>query len=145
MTYFRFHLSRSSASSFSPQYLLLLLTSRSSVLLLLPTPFTSVICPSMASWRKQFLLKMRPIQLAFLSRILLKNVLFSPISSRSRQLLVLRMGNYIWRRMSHKLANGMKMRKGIGNTTTLLFSRNGLKDGLRYLIPIMKMGYYYFI
>jgi len=29
--------------------------------------------------------------------------------------------------MSHKLANGMKTWKGIGNTTTLLFSLKGLE------------------
>jgi hypothetical protein len=29
--------------------------------------------------------------------------------------------------MSHKLANGLKMWKGIGNTTTLLFSLKGLE------------------
>ena len=46
---------------------------------------------------------------------------------RSGQLLVLRMGNYPWRRMNHKLANGMKMLKGNGNTTTLLFSLKGLE------------------
>ena len=40
---------------------------------------------------------------------------------------VLRMGNCPWRRMNHKLANGMRMWKGIGNTTTLLFSLKGLE------------------
>ena len=49
---------RSSASSFSSQYLLLFLkSSRSCVLLFLPISFTSVICPSMASSRRQFLLR----------------------------------------------------------------------------------------
>jgi hypothetical protein len=38
------------------------------------------------------------------------------------------MGNYPRRRMKHKLANGMKMWKGNGNTTTLLlFSPKRLK------------------
>ena len=49
----RFLLFRSSASSFSSQYLLRFLKSSISCVLLLPTPFTSVICPSMAS-RKHF-------------------------------------------------------------------------------------------
>ena len=37
------------------------------------------------------------------------------------------MGNYPWRRTNHKLANSMKMWKGNGNTTTLLFSLKGLE------------------
>ena len=37
------------------------------------------------------------------------------------------MGSYPLRRMHHKLANGMKMKKGNGNTTTLLFSPKGLE------------------
>ena len=37
------------------------------------------------------------------------------------------MGNYPWRRMNHKLINGMKICKGNGNTTTLLFSLKGLE------------------
>ena len=62
----RFHLFRFSASSFSSQCLLLFLkSSRSCVLLLLPTHFTSVICPPMASWRRQFLLRIWAIQLTF--------------------------------------------------------------------------------
>ena len=43
------------------------------------------------------------------------------------QLLVLRMGNYPGRRMNQKLANGMKMWKGNGNTTALLYFLNGLE------------------
>ena len=43
-----------------------------------------------------------------------------------QQLLVLRMGNYLWRRMNHKFANGM-MWKGNGNTPTLLFSLKRLE------------------
>ena len=38
-----------------------------------------VICPSMASWRRQFLLRNWPIQLVFQRRILFRSVLFSPI------------------------------------------------------------------
>ena len=53
----RFLLFRSSASSFSSQYLLLFLKSSGSCVPLLPTPFTSIICPSMASRRRQFLLR----------------------------------------------------------------------------------------
>ena len=56
----RLHLFLSSASSFSSQYLLLFLKSSRSCVLLLPTPFISVICPSMASWRRQFLLRIWP-------------------------------------------------------------------------------------
>ena len=67
----RLHLFRSSASSFSSQYLLLFLKSSRSCVLLLPTPFTSDICPSMASWRTQFLLRIWRIQLTFLRRMLL--------------------------------------------------------------------------
>jgi hypothetical protein len=37
------------------------------------------------------------------------------------------MGNYPWRWMHNKLSNSMKMRKGNGNTTTLLFSLKGLE------------------
>ena len=46
---------------------------------------------------------------------------------KSGQLLFLRMENYPFRRMNHKLANCMKMWKGNGNTTTLLFSLKGIK------------------
>ena len=46
---------------------------------------------------------------------------------RSGKLLVLRMGNYPRMRMNHKLANGIKMWKGNGNTTTLLFSLKRLE------------------
>ena len=53
----RHHLFRSSASSFSAQYILLFLKSCKTYVLLLPTPFTSVICTSMASWRRQFVLR----------------------------------------------------------------------------------------
>ena len=42
-------------SSFSSQYLPLLLKSSRSCVLFLPTPFTSVICPSMTSWKWQIL------------------------------------------------------------------------------------------
>ena len=51
---------------------------------------------------------------------------------RSGQLLVLRMRNCPRRRMSHKLANGMKMWKGIGNTTTLLFPWTDFWNIIKY-------------
>ena len=41
--------------------------------------------------------------------------------------------------MNHKLANGMKMWKGIWNTTTLLFSLNGLKE---YMIFLPRVKYF---
>ena len=46
---------------------------------------------------------------------------------RSWKLLVLRMGHYLWKRMNHKLANGMDMWKGNSNTITLLFSLKELE------------------
>ena len=42
---------------------------------------------SMTSWRRQFLLRIWPIQLAFLRRILFRSVLFSPIRSRTCSLI----------------------------------------------------------
>ena len=39
---------------------------------------------SIASWRRQFILRIWPIQLAFPGRILFRSVLFSPIGLRSR-------------------------------------------------------------
>ena len=39
----------------------------------------------------------------------------------SGQLLVLRMGNYLWRQKNHKLAKGMKIWKGNGKTKILFF------------------------
>ena len=39
------------------------------------------------SWRRQFILKIWPIQLTFLRRILFRNVLFSPIRSRTCSLV----------------------------------------------------------
>ena len=78
----RFHLSRSSASSFSSDYLLLFHKSLRSCVLV-ATPFISVICPALASWGRQFLLWIWSIQFGFLRRILFRNVLFSPISSRT--------------------------------------------------------------
>ena len=91
-TYFRLvhcrlHLFRSSASSFSSQYLLLFLKPSRSCVVLLPTPFTSVIFPSMPSWRRQFLLRIWAIQFTFLRRILFRSVLFSPIRSRTGSLV----------------------------------------------------------
>ena len=41
----------------------------------------------MASWRRQFLLRIWPIQLAFLRRILFRSVLFSPIRLRTCSLV----------------------------------------------------------
>ena len=73
----RFHLFRSSASSFSSQYLLLFPNSSRNWVLLIPIHFTSVICPSLASWRRQFLLRIWRIQLTFLRSILFKSVPFS--------------------------------------------------------------------
>ena len=83
----RLHLFRSSASSFTSQYLLLFFKSSTSSVPLLPIPFTSVISPSMASWRRQFLLRIWPIQLDFLRRILFISVLFSHIRSRTCSLV----------------------------------------------------------
>ena len=85
----RLHLFRSSAYSFSSQYLLLSLKSSRICVILLPTPLTSVIRPSMASCRRQFLLRIWPIQLAFLRRIFFRSVLFSPIRSRTCSLVTL--------------------------------------------------------
>ena len=59
--------------------------------------------------------------------IWLNSVLFILVSEhlcrfpRNGKFRVLRMGNYPWSWMSHKLTNGMKVWKGNGNTTTLLF------------------------
>ena len=72
----RFHVFRASATSVSSQCLLLFLKSSRSCVLF-STPFSPVICPSNASWRRQFLLWIRPIQLTFLHRILLRSVLVS--------------------------------------------------------------------
>ena len=82
----RLHLFRSSASSFSSQYLLLFLKLSRICVLLLLTPFASVICPSMASWRTQSLIRLWPIQLTFLQRILFRRVLFSHYSYESLML-----------------------------------------------------------
>ena len=49
--------------------------------------FTSVISPSVVSWKRQILLKLWPIQLAFVCRILFRNVVFSPIHSRTCSLV----------------------------------------------------------
>ena len=57
----------SSAISFSSQNLLFLWSLRSCILLLLPTSFTSVIRPSIVSWKREFFLRICPIQLAFLA------------------------------------------------------------------------------
>ena len=77
-----------SASSFRSQYLLLFPKSlRNCVLLLLPTPFTSIIFISMASLRRQFLLSIWPIQLTFLLKILFWSVLWSLIRPRTCSLV----------------------------------------------------------
>ena len=81
------HLFRSTASSFSSQYLLPFLKSSRSCVLLVPTPFTSVICPSTASRRRQFLLRIWPIKLTFLRGMLFRSVLFYPIRSRTCSLV----------------------------------------------------------
>ena len=85
---FFFHLFRSSASSFSSQYLLLFLKSSRIclLLLLLPTAFNSVICSSMASWKRQFLLRILPTQLAFLHRTFFRSVIYSYIHWRTGSL-----------------------------------------------------------
>ena len=72
-----FQLIRSSTFSFISQYPHLLLKLSISCDLLLPTPFTSIICPSMAWWRRQFILRIRKKQWTFLSSILFINVFFS--------------------------------------------------------------------
>ena len=79
----RVHLLLSSASAFSSQYFLLFLKSSRSCILLPATLFTSVICPSMVSRRRQFRLRIWSIQLAILRRILFRNALFSPIDQES--------------------------------------------------------------
>ena len=45
----------------------------------------------------------------------------------SGQILVLMMGNFPRRQINHKLANGMKMWKGNGNSTPLVFFVKGLE------------------
>jgi hypothetical protein len=50
------------------------------------------------------------------------------------------MGNCPQRWMSHKLANGMKMWKGIGNTTTLFFSLNRLTECMMVLPEVKDSG-----
>ena len=74
----------SSAPSSSSQYLLLFLESPRSCVVLLPTPFTSTICPSMTSCRRHFLLRIWSIQLAFLR----KSVLFYRIRSTNYSFVV---------------------------------------------------------
>ena len=78
---------RYSASSLIFQYLLLFFKPSRSSILLLPTPLTSIICSSITSLRRWFLLKTRPTQLAFLRRILFRSFLFSPIRSRTSSLV----------------------------------------------------------
>ena len=78
----RFHLFQSSASIFSSEYLLLYLKS-SSAILLFSTPFIYIICPSMASWRRQFLLRIWPI---FCMQDI-RSALFFPICLRTSLLV----------------------------------------------------------
>ena len=73
-------------SSFSPQNLLFLKLSRSCVFLF-PTPFTSIICSTMVSWQRQILLRICPIQSAFLCRIWFRRIFFSSICSRNSLLV----------------------------------------------------------
>ena len=85
-----FHLFfRFSSSSFSFQYFLLFFRSSRSyvLLLLLPTPSTFVICPSIASRRRQFLLRIWPILMTLLRRILFRSFRFPPIRSRTCSLV----------------------------------------------------------
>jgi hypothetical protein len=60
------HTVRSTASSFDVQYLLFSIRSPSSCLRLLPHLPVFVILPSITCFRRQFLHKLRPIQLTFL-------------------------------------------------------------------------------
>ena len=84
-----FHFFPSLAFSFSSQYLLLFLKSSRSCVLLIPTPFTSAICPSTESWILQFLLRIWPTQLTFLRWILFRSDLFSPKCLRTYSLVTL--------------------------------------------------------
>ena len=59
-----------------PIYLFFFKSPRSCVLLHIP--FTSVMCPTVALWRRKFILRIWPIQLALLHRILFRSVLLSP-------------------------------------------------------------------
>ena len=85
----QFHLSLSSVSSINSKYLLLFLKSSMSCVLILPTPFKSVISPSIASWRRQFLLRICPTQLALLLRILFRSLLNSSAHTRTSSSLVI--------------------------------------------------------
>ena len=71
--------------SISSQYLLLFLMSLS-CRVLLPT-FISAICPSITSWRRQFILSMFSIRFAILSKILFGSVLISTVCSRISSLI----------------------------------------------------------
>ena len=80
-----FHHFSSSTPLFSSQNLLCIKFLKSYVLL--PTVFTSVICPSMALWRRQFLFRICSIQLAFLPRISFRSLPLSPMCSRTSSLV----------------------------------------------------------
>jgi hypothetical protein len=64
---------------------------------------------------------------------------------RLEQFLIFRIENYPWRRMNHKLANGMKIWNANGNTTTLLFSPKGLEilhQERRWLVDTLLMEHF---
>ena len=83
LIHWRLHLFQSFSCFISSQYLLLFLKSSRGCIHLFPTPFSSVICPSMAPWRRQFLLKIWPIQLSFQRKIWFRSALSFPKRSRT--------------------------------------------------------------
>ena len=84
----RSYLLRSSASSFSSQYLLLFLRSSRSCVLLLPILFTSVSLSFNCIIKKAiFFLENYQFNLLFLSRTLFRGILFSLIHSRTSSLV----------------------------------------------------------
>ena len=70
------------ASSFNSHYFLLFLKSSRSCVLL-PTPFTSVICSWKSSWRMQYFHRIWLTRHTFLLWISFRSALFSPIRSRN--------------------------------------------------------------
>ena len=110
---FCLHLFRSSSSTFSSQYLLFLKSSRSCIILL-TIPFTSVIFPSIVSWRRQFLLRIWPIQLAFLRSILFRSVLFSYTFKN------LFISYFLWQILSSPFSSSTTF-QSCPNTSTLIF------------------------
>ena len=85
------HIVRSKTSSFKWEYPLLSLRSSSSFLRLLPrllvTSISPFICPSITCFRRQFLRKMWPIQLAFRFRISHRSFLCSLTRSNTSSFL----------------------------------------------------------